>query len=105
MARRCGLDGRGLSDVALAVSEAATNAVIHGARDPTAHLRVAAHITNGELRVAVCDDGAGIRPRLDSPGLGLGLPLIAAVTKSLKVVGDESGTEIHMTFACPDATS
>ena len=39
-------------------------------------------------------------PRTDSPGLGLGLPLIAQMTESLEV-HDRSGggTEIRMAFA------
>ena len=39
-------------------------------------------------------------PRTDSPGLGLGLPLIAQMTQSLEVHDRAGGgTEIRMSFA------
>ena len=35
----------------------------------------------------------------DSPGLGMGLPLIAAVTDEVEIVGNERvGNEVRMTF-------
>jgi hypothetical protein len=51
--------------------------------------------------VIVCDTGLGLAPRPDSPGLGLGMPLMASVTSSFRVVSDGVGTEIHMAFALP----
>ena len=57
----------------------------------------------GELVVVVCDTGIGITPRPDSPGLGLGMPLMASVTNSFRVVSADRGTEIHMAFALPGA--
>ena len=39
-------------------------------------------------------------PRADSPGLGLGLPLIATLAESLELgTGDAEETEVRMTFA------
>src|ERR1044071_7534557 len=68
-------DGR-LGDVRLAVSEAATNAVLHAYRDrDPGQIRVDARVLDdGRLRIVVEDDGFGPLPRPDSPGLGLGLP-------------------------------
>jgi serine/threonine-protein kinase RsbW/stage II sporulation protein AB (anti-sigma F factor) len=38
-------------------------------------------------------------PRPDSPGLGLGLPLIASLTEQLEVGGDAgAATEVRMVF-------
>ena len=38
-------------------------------------------------------------PRPDSPGLGLGLPLIATLTESLELgTGEDDATEVRMTF-------
>ncbi|MGH2854857.1 MAG: ATP-binding protein, partial [Solirubrobacteraceae bacterium] len=52
-----------------------------------------------ELRVVVRDEGKGIGPRPDSPGLGLGLPLIASLTESVELGRDEEErTEVRMTF-------
>jgi serine/threonine-protein kinase RsbW/stage II sporulation protein AB (anti-sigma F factor) len=102
-AQRAGMDEDGLGSVRLAVSEAATNAVVHAYResgDP-GELQVRAFVDNGELNVVVCDTGIGLGPRPDSPGLGLGMPLMASVTSSFRVVSAGRGTEIHMAFALP----
>ncbi|MCW2968650.1 MAG: ATP-binding protein [Solirubrobacteraceae bacterium] len=101
MARDCGLDDVGVADVKLAVSEAATNALIHGYRSGPGTISVEAEIVDGELRIAVSDCGLGMSPRPDSPGLGLGLPLIASVSRRFEVVTDDPGTELRMAFDCP----
>src|SRR4051794_22472732 len=102
-ARRAGMDEEGVGSVRLAVSEAATNAVVHAYRERDGELRVHAYVAGGELVVVVGDTGTGLAPRPDSPGLGLGMPLMASVTSSFRVVSDGVGTEIHMAFALPDA--
>lgn len=88
----------------LAVSEAATNAVIHAFvdREPGT-LRMVAEAGADELTVTVSDDGRGMQPRPDSPGLGLGLPTIGQLSESLDIrVGPGGvGTEVRMTFAAP----
>jgi serine/threonine-protein kinase RsbW len=85
--------------IALAVSEAATNVVLHAYR--VASQPGAVHL-DGELvpdaiRLSVRDDGCGMMPRADSPGVGLGMPLIAKVTDELQVVSD-GGTTVLMSF-------
>ncbi len=102
-ARRAGMDEEGLGSVRLAVSEAATNAVVHAYREETGdgELWVRAFVDAGELVVVVGDEGIGLAPRPDSPGLGLGMPLMASVTSRFQVVSDGAGTEIHMAFALP----
>jgi serine/threonine-protein kinase RsbW/stage II sporulation protein AB (anti-sigma F factor) len=104
-AARAGMDEDGIGSVRLAVSEAATNAVIHAyrERDSEGELQVRAFVADGELVVIVCDTGRGLAPRPDSPGLGLGMPLMASVTSRFRVVSDGPGTEVHMAFALPDA--
>lgn len=99
-ARDCGLGDDVVGDVRLAVSEAVTNAVIHGA--PKGDIRLEAHRLEGELLVLVSDQGQGIRPRPDSPGLGLGLPIIAALADRLELRSCRPGTELWMAFPCPD---
>ena len=49
----------------------------------------------------VCDNGLGMSPRTDSPGLGLGLPVIAEVADRVEVVDGAPGTQLRMTFDCP----
>ena len=105
-AHRAGLDEDGLADVRLAVSEAATNAVVHGYRDSgEGQLKVVAYVAEGELNVIVSDAGVGLAPRADSPGLGLGMPLMASVTSRFRVVSRGAGTEIHMAFALPNGAA
>jgi len=74
-----------VSRVAIAVSEAATNAVVHAYADrPPGTLSVAA-VLDGQLIVTVADDGPGVRPRADSPGIGLGLALIGRLSDGLSI--------------------
>jgi serine/threonine-protein kinase RsbW/stage II sporulation protein AB (anti-sigma F factor) len=101
LARECGLDDGAINDVKLAVSEAATNALVHAYKDRPGMIRVEARIENRELVIAVADEGEGMKPRSDSPGLGLGLPVIASVARRLEIVDEGPGTELRMAFDCP----
>ncbi len=94
------LDAQTLSDIRLAVTEACTNVVVHAYPDgEEGPMEVLATMMVDELRVVVRDEGRGIGPRPDSPGLGLGLPLIASLTESVALGRDvEVRTEVRMTF-------
>jgi anti-sigma regulatory factor (Ser/Thr protein kinase) len=101
-AERVGIAGWRLGDVRLAVSEAATNAVLHAYRDrPPGEIRVDARVLDdGCLRIVVEDDGFGPLPRPDSPGLGLGLPTIASVADAVELsAGKAAGARLSMLFA------
>src|SRR4051794_24204815 len=94
-------DGR-LGDVRLAVSEAATNAVLHAYRDRSpGQIRVDARVLDdGRLRIVIEDDGFGPLPRPDSPGIGLGLPTIASVADAVELsAGSAAGARLAMTFS------
>ena len=103
LAKDCGMDAEGIADVRLAVTEAATNAVIHAYAKAEGELRVTAAMRDGELAIVIGDTGPGLVERRDSPGLGLGLSIIASVAERLKIINHSSGTEIHMAFPCPNA--
>src|SRR3954454_8936346 len=64
--------------IGVVVSEAVTNAVVHAYRDrlQPGRVHVSACLDDEGVEVAVDDDGLGMRPRPDSPGVGLGLPLM-----------------------------
>lgn len=103
MAARYGLSEERVWAVRLAVSEAATNAIQHAYRgSQCGMIAAAAWVDDGHLRIVIADEGLGMTPRTDSPGLGLGLPLIAALADTMAVVcRDQGGTEIHMAFPAP----
>jgi serine/threonine-protein kinase RsbW len=108
VAREVGIEGEQLGDVALAVSEAATNAVVHGSvgrDDPVVGLRV--DVDDLEMLVTVIDDGDGLKPRLrreDEMSVGAGLAIIAALTGRLDVRTGPEGTELRLSFPFSTAT-
>ena len=94
-----------LADVKLAVTEACTNVVVHAYPDGDGPMGLRASVEEGILRVVVVDEGRGILPRADSPGLGLGLPLIATLAESLELgTGTNEETEVRMSFRLDVAT-
>ena len=103
----CALDEEILSNIRLAVTEACSNVVVHAYPDEhEGLLEVAATLQADKLEVVVRDEGPGISPRPDSPGLGLGLPLIASLTESVQLGRDEDErTEVRMTFPLSTASS
>ncbi len=102
VSRANGVPDERLEDLGLAVSEAVTNAVIHAfrARDPGT-VTIAIDVIAGALvEVAVRDHGSGTSRRTDSPGLGLGLGLIAGVADQVehRLPPDGTGFELSMCF-------
>jgi serine/threonine-protein kinase RsbW len=95
------IDAQTLSDIRLAVTEACTNVVVHAYPDGSeGPLEMLAMLLDDELTVIVRDEGRGILPRADSPGLGLGLPLIASLAESVQLGRDQQDrTEVRMTFS------
>jgi serine/threonine-protein kinase RsbW/stage II sporulation protein AB (anti-sigma F factor) len=98
VARDCGIDGLALGAVKLAVNEAVTNAVVHAYAQQEGRIAVTVGLTGEALTVTVTDTGGGLAPRADSPGLGVGLPLIAQLADHLDVRSDDKGTQIRMSF-------
>ena len=87
-------------DVALAVSEAATNVVVHAYPDgEPGPLWVTGAKAGPAVVIEVRDRGGGLRPRHDSPGLGLGLPTIAQVADTFDFREVGRGVTVSMTFA------
>ena len=86
--------------MALAVSEAVTNVVMHAYRNgEPGVVRIFASVGEGALVVVVSDDGPGMTPRTDSPGIGLGLSLLAKVASTVEIDGDGDGTRVVLSFA------
>ncbi len=102
VARELGIEDEQLGDVALAVSEAATNAVVHGSvgRDDP-HVGLSVDVGDLEMHVTIIDDGDGLTPRPRAAGetsMGAGLALIAALTVRFDVRTGSEGTEVRLTF-------
>ena len=89
-----------LEAVRLATSEAVTNAVMHAyQKGERGTVQVSASYVESELWLLVADAGNGLRPRSNSPGLGLGLALIAQLTDEFQILSRGSGgTELRLRF-------
>lgn len=99
-AQKAGADQERLEAVRLAASEAVTNAVVHAYRlGQRGSVQVSASYVENELWVLIADAGNGLRPRADSPGLGLGLALIAQLADEFQILSRGSGgTELRLRF-------
>jgi serine/threonine-protein kinase RsbW len=82
-----------LDAIALAVSEATTNVVMHAYREHASPgtFTLELDVEAGSLIIDVRDDGLGMAPRDDSPGLGFGLPIIAQVSDAHAFVPTDGG--------------
>jgi anti-sigma regulatory factor (Ser/Thr protein kinase) len=93
-----------IDGVKLAISEAATNVVVHAYHEAgeRGEIHVEATREAGELCVSVADTGPGLRMRRDSPGLGLGLAIINQLADRVELLqGGSGGLRILMHFALP----
>jgi serine/threonine-protein kinase RsbW len=96
-----GADPRALADVVLAVSEVVTNAVVHGYRnEPGGVVAVEGRHWHGDrVQLSVSDNGGGMAPRVDSPGLGLGLPMVGSIAQRVDITAPAGGgTLVSMCF-------
>jgi anti-sigma regulatory factor (Ser/Thr protein kinase) len=99
-AEQAGANREQLDAVRLAASEAITNAVMHAYhRRERGAVQVSGSYVEDELWVLIADTGGGMRPRANSPGLGLGLALIAQLADEFQILSlGSGGTELRMRF-------
>jgi serine/threonine-protein kinase RsbW len=102
-----GLPGSRIADLKTVVTEACNNVVLHAYDEVRGPMRVTAEPGEGELEIQVADEGHGFRPRASDgdPSLGLGLPLIAALSDSFEIsggAGHGSRTTIRFSYAPPE---
>lgn len=89
------------ADIALAVSEATTNAVKYAyGPDGEGDVELSASAQDGRLTLLIIDRGEGFEHG-PSDGLGLGLTIIARLCHQLKIVQEGSGTQVLMRFFLP----
>ena len=55
-------------------------------------MHVSARLDDEGVEIAVADDGLGLRPRVDSPGIGLGMPLMADLADRVEITSRDPGT-------------
>lgn len=103
-AEETGSDDPTLWRVRLSVSEALSNVVLHAhpdgdGDDALRHVVLLAEADQNACHITVSDEGGGLRARADSPGMGLGLALIANSCDELAIdAGRHGGTVVRMTF-------
>ena len=63
-------------------------------------INVRAELLGDDLVVSVADDGTGMRPNLESRGLGLGLAMIGRLTREFRIEAvPDGGALVTMRFA------
>jgi anti-sigma regulatory factor (Ser/Thr protein kinase) len=100
-AERAGASSAAVDAIRLAASEAATNVIVHAYRDTAqaGAIDVMAALASREIWVIVADTGTGLRPRRESPGLGLGLGIIAQLADGVDLAHRSGGgLELRMRF-------
>jgi serine/threonine-protein kinase RsbW len=99
---RAGIEQSRRYDIALVMTEAAGNAVLHAYPRVGAPglLFVDAGMAGRNLLLRVCDCGRGMTPRSDSPGMGIGLALMSRLTDGLEIAPNRSvgGTRVSALF-------
>ena len=83
--------------VAVARRAAADLARSVGAPESDVKLAVR-RLDRGRLIVAIGDNGSGMRPNLESTGLGLGISLITKLAADVRFDSSEKGTTVSMSF-------
>ncbi len=104
VAEAVGFPTDSVEDVRLAVTEACTNVVMHAYEPGRAETCIefeALAAPDGGLTFWVRDEGRGLDNPSGSPGLGLGLPLIAALALEHEQRPNPGGrgSEIRMAFS------
>lgn len=99
-AAAAGATERQLEAIALATTEAATNAVVHAYPASAGWIEVDGWLAGGELCLIVADEGCGLRAGSPGRRLGLGLALISRMADGLSIHDRSTGgTAIRMHFA------
>ena len=96
-ARVHGAADRIVEKVALAISEAVTNAVKYGAVRGRGEVTMTANVDGENLEIVISDHGRGFQEGI-STGLGLGLPIIAEMSADLEISQGPKGTTVRMCF-------
>ncbi len=98
-----------ISDIKTAVSEAVTNAIVHGYPDGEGEITLSAEISEDKLHINIFDDGVGIEnveqalepfytTRSDEERSGMGFTIMKSFMDKVEVFSKKGqGTKIYMT--------
>lgn len=98
-----------IADIKTAVSEAVTNAIVHGYRDNVGEITLEAEIEDGKVHINVFDNGIGIEnlsealepfytTRSEDERSGMGFTIMKSFMDSVKVESEKGkGTKVYMT--------
>ena len=104
LANKSGFDVEAIEDIKIAVSEACTNALIHGKTDCFCNYDVECIVENNKITIKVTDCGKGyekdnyVEPDCDEPKeSGLGIYIINTLMDEVEIeTNDINGTSIKM---------
>lgn len=96
-----------VDEVRVAVSEALANVVLHAyvGRAP-GPMSVEAWRDGDDLLVRISDEGHGLVPRVDSPGLGVGISVMASMVDDFSVANRDgtAGTVVSLRLSLAGRT-
>jgi anti-sigma regulatory factor (Ser/Thr protein kinase) len=95
----CALDARRRGDIALFLTEAASNAVRHAYAGEPGPLYVLAGVDGERLGVVISDSGCGFGSGAHDASDGFGLSLMTRLADAVSIASDGSGTDVEGSFA------
>ena len=100
-AARRGATARQCEDIALAVSEAASNAVVHAyPRSERGTVGMRARASSGVIEIVVTDTGIGMPTSNPAEDTGYGLAIMRELADHFEIQsGDPPGVRVRMTFS------
>jgi anti-sigma regulatory factor (Ser/Thr protein kinase) len=97
--RAAGVSHDRTGDIVLVVNEATTNCVEHAFIGRSAGtMCIEAFVVDGDVRVRVVDDGVWKTPSGDTRLRGRGLPMMDAISESVRVRRGPAGTTVNLNF-------
>ena len=96
-----------LSDIKTAVSEAVTNAIVHGYKDTIGDIIIDAYIEDNFLHITISDNGVGIKnikealepfytTKASEERSGMGFTIMQSFMDKFSVESSSNGTKIYM---------
>ena len=97
-----------IADIKTAVSEAVTNAIVHGYPNGVGEVVIEAELSQGKIHINVFDDGVGIEnltealepfytTKPDNERSGMGFTIMKSFMDEVKVISEKGkGTKIYM---------